>query len=130
MPGSVRTVARSTPDDVLAAQLSGAASYAINHRMTREQAIAHLHAITTRPDLLARAAGIIAGASKLGMCDWPTELAHARLLVAAGADREALAGWIAQGIDNVQRTWAHGPVTKPDPELVAAVLAEVLDGLD
>lgn len=98
--------------------------------MTREQAIAHLHAITARPDLLARAAGITAGASKLGMCDWPTELGHARLLVAAGADRELLPRWIAQGMDNVRRRWATGPVTKPDPEQVAAVLAEVLDGLD
>jgi len=57
-------VARSTPDDIAVARLTGAASYAINRGMTRGQAVAHLHAITARPDLLARAAGITAGARR------------------------------------------------------------------
>jgi hypothetical protein len=123
-------MAGSTPDDIACAQLAGAVSYARTQGMSREAAIAHLHEITTRPDLLARAAGIKAGAGKANpMSYWPWDLADARLLVDAGADRELLRRWIAQGIDNVRRRWAQGPVTKPDPAKVDAVYREVTEGL-
>jgi hypothetical protein len=135
-PGAARfpreeaTLSRSTPDDIAVAQLAGAVSYARTQGMSREQAIAHLHEITTRPDLLAHAAGIKAGAGKANpMSYWPWDLADARILVDAGADRELLRRWIAQGIDNVRRRWAQGPVTKPDPAKVDAVYREVTEGL-
>jgi hypothetical protein len=81
-------VPRSTPDDIAVAQLQGRAQYCVRHEPPRDEAIRTLREITRRPDLLARAAGIIAGASDRTMGDWPRRREAVRLLLAAGADRD------------------------------------------
>lgn len=124
----------SDPDGIPVAKLQGHADYARTRKTPRAQAIAELCAISDRPDLLARAAGIIAGASTQGMCHQPTEMAKARLLVEAGADRAQLAEFIRQGIENAARR--RGRFGEPQPafhapqELIDSTLAELLEGLD
>lgn len=109
---------------------SAAAGYAVSHGLGRERAAAHLREVTARPDLLARAAGIIAGASERSTGDWSVRMAQVHHLIAAGADREQLPRWIAQGMDNARRRWATGPVKRPDQAEAAERLSEVLAGLD
>lgn len=118
-------------DGIAVARLTGAAHYARTQHMTTDQSVAHLRDISTRPDLLAQAAGILAGGGKVHIGYWPWALADARLLVQAGADRTLLPRWIRQGIENVERSkWRPGAAAYRAPdELVDAVLAEVLDGL-
>lgn len=123
----------SNPDGITVARLNGASGYVLTHKLPLDEAIARLHAISTRPDLLAQAAGIIAGASSQGMCHQPTEMARARVLVEAGADRGLLREFIRQGIENAGRRrgrWGEQrPVFEAPQELVDQTLGELLEGL-
>lgn len=114
--------------------LQGQASYAIAHRTPHEQALAELRQITERPDLLARAAGIIAGAARRESGDWRSMRREwVRLLLDAGADPNAFREWVRVGIDNRQRMSYHR-MFEPRPHVpvtdaqVAEVLADVFDG--
>lgn len=111
------------PDRLAVAQLSGRASYCVQHRIPREQAIAPLHEITARPDLLAEVAGIAAGAAERKSPDWPIRLAGIRLLLAAGADRSLLPGWMTEG--RRRRKLRSGPFYV-EPDDLEDVLHEVL----
>lgn len=117
----------STPDQLRVAELDGHARYCINHRVSEAEAIAGLHQITERPDLLAQAAGIIIGATNQRLRDWSQRRAYARLLIIAGADRTLLPRWVAQGRENALRGARNSNETWPYD--AAQLLAEALEGL-
>lgn len=122
----------SDPDGIAVARLQGAVSYTYDRKMDHADAVAHLRAISERPDLLAEAAGIIAGASTQSICHRPTEMRNARRLVEAGADRVLLPRWIRQGIENAGRgkLWGRaGAVFVAPQELVDETVTELLEGL-
>jgi hypothetical protein len=94
---------RSQADRILVARLSGAAG-----RLSRFGAVADAQADTAaaelreiaggRADLLAEVAGIRLGWAETKGREYEVQAeAIARLCRAAGADLEALAGWIAEG---------------------------------
>ena len=118
----------STSDQIACAQLHGHALRCVMHRTPVDESVAGLREITTRPDLLAQAAGILAGAADPGIGERPWRIAAARLLLLAGADRALLPGWIEQGRWNATHggAWATGSAW---PDDLDEVLAEVLDGL-
>lgn len=117
----------SRSDGILVAKLSGRAKYCVNHKMPEAEAISSLHEYSQRPDLLAEAAGIIIGASEPELADWPQRRAVARLLIAAGADRDLLPRWVAQGRENAQRNSRNS--NKVWPEDTDWLLADTLEGL-
>lgn len=70
------------------ARLYGAAGRHANQGLPEQEAIAELHAITTRPDLLGQAAGMFQASDD----PWPERNRRAaRLLLAAGADPDVAA---------------------------------------
>ena len=122
----------SDPDGMAVARLMGRVAYVLAHKLPREQAIAELRAISDSPRLLAEAAGVIAGASKWGLCHWPTELGRARLLVEAGADRDLLPQWVKTGIERTKRGSRRGEplaLAVASQDEVDQVLGELLEGL-
>jgi hypothetical protein len=119
----------STPDQIAVAQLWGHAERCAAERIPVDEAVAGLRAISERPDLLAQAAGTMAGSAEPHLASRKGRIDAARLLVQAGADREQLARWIAQGRQNAARGsgWTSG-VAWPDD--LDQVLADVLDGVE
>lgn len=113
----------STREQITVAHLHGHATYCVNHRTPVEQAVTELREITTSPELLAQTAGIIAGAADRGL-GWSSRRAAARLLVAAGADRERLPHWIAVGRRNVVSPVGWG-TRRVWPDDLDDVLAEI-----
>lgn len=78
---------KAQQDRILVARLYGAAGRHANQGVPDDEAIAELRGITTRPDLLAQAAGMFRASDH----PWPEWNAHAvRLLLDAGADPELL----------------------------------------
>lgn len=123
-------MARSTPDDIAGAQLTGRASYCVTHKLPHDAAVESLRAISSRPDVLAKAAGRLAGAWPLGSPEWPHYRAAARLVIDAGADRALLGRWIGDTISNAtagRGRWG-APDTRitPTPEMIAAYLRDLL----
>lgn len=123
-------MARSTPDDIAVAQLTGRASYCVTHKEPRDAAVISLRAISTRPDLLAKAAGRVAGGWRIGEPSWPHARDSARLLIAAGADRALLGKWVGDTISNASagRGRMGAPDTRitPTPDMIDAYLRELL----
>jgi hypothetical protein len=117
----------STREQIAVAQLEGHAMNCIHRARPVGEAVSGLQEITTRPDLLAEAAGVLAGAADPEIGERPWRIAAARLLVAAGADRELLPKYIEQGRRNVSRPagWGTGRVWPDDlDQVLADVLAE------
>lgn len=117
----------STRDQIAVAQLWGCAQRCVSSKIPAAEAVASLREITTRADLLAQAAGLIAGS---GHPDDPTYACHlgeARLLVQAGADRELLPRWIAEGRQNAAQSRPGLGVAPVWPDDLDEVLAEILD---
>lgn len=87
-------------DRVLVARLYGAAGRHASLGVAEEDALAELHEITTRPDLLGRAAGMFAASED----PWPEWNNRAvRLLLVAGADPEVLATTAAEVAERLAR---------------------------
>jgi hypothetical protein len=92
---------RPQADRILVAQLTGEAKHRARWRkLTAEEeaaAVAELRALAGgRADLLAEVAGILEGASE-GRDDEPLARRAAALCRKAGADVEAIPGWIEEG---------------------------------
>lgn len=92
---------RPQADRILVAQLTGEARHRARWRALTEDeeaaALAELRALAGgRADLLAQVAGIFEGTSE-GEPDEPLARSAARLCRLAGADPEAVPGWIAEG---------------------------------
>jgi hypothetical protein len=90
-----------TPDRILIAQLDGTVRHHARWReLTEEEesaAVAELRDLAAgRIDLLAEVAGVLTGASE-GELEEPRARAAAQLCIAAGADPDAIEGWIAIG---------------------------------
>lgn len=115
----------STRDQIATAQLHGAAMRCVHRQVPVDEAVAILREITTRPDLLAEAAGILAGAADPDTGERPWRITAARFLVAAGADRELLPGWIERGRRNVTHPVGRG-TSRVSPDDLDQVLADVL----
>lgn len=82
--------------------------------------------ISASSELLAHAAGILAGTARHGT-DYERRIAAARLLIAAGADRERLPHWIGVGRYNATRP--TGPGGHPQwPEDLDRVMGDVIGG--
>jgi hypothetical protein len=118
----------STRDQLAVATLHGAASRLVAQSVLADEAVAELRRVTTRPDLLAQAAGILAGAAEPHLWERASRLAAARLLVAAGADRELLPRFIAEGRRNATQGVRGVVHARPWPDDLGQVLADVLDG--
>ena len=119
----------STPDQLAVASLWGYAERCAAKKIPVDEAVAGLRAITTRPDLLAQAAGVMSGSAGPLPGERRWRIDAARLLVQAGADREQLPRWIRQGRTNVEHGlgWSTG---QEWPDDLDQVLAEVLEGLN
>ena len=116
----------STRAQIAVAQLFGHAQRCVRLDAPWAEAVESLREITASPELLAEAAGILAGAVDPRGPDYDRRINAARLLVAAGADRERLRHWIGAGRYNATR--ATGPGGVPDwPDDMGRVLADVLD---
>jgi hypothetical protein len=115
----------STRDQITVAQLQGQATHCVHHGTPAEVAVTELREITQRPDLLAHAAGILAGAADPQAAERPWRIAAARLLVQAGADRAQLPRWIAKGRSNVSSPVGWG-TQRIWPQDLDQVLAEIL----
>jgi hypothetical protein len=92
---------RPEADRILVAQLTGEARHHAKWRQLTEEeeavALAELCALAAgRADLLAEVAGIFEGTSE-GELDEPLARSAAQLCRKAGADREAIPGWIEEG---------------------------------
>ena len=88
-------------DRILVAQLTGEARHHVKWRpLTEEEeavALAELRALAAgRADLLAEVAGIFEGTSE-GELDEPLARSAAQLCRKAGADADAIPGWIEEG---------------------------------
>ena len=118
----------STRDQIAVAQLDGHARYCVNHRVPLDEAVAGLREITTRPDLLADAAGSLAGTVHPDSPERPSRIAGARLLVAAGADRDALPAYLRAGRRRAERPIGWGR-EEAWPDDLAALYAELIEGL-
>jgi hypothetical protein len=118
----------STHDQLIAASLFGQAMLCVHRDLPVDEAVAGLREITTRPDLLAQAAGILAGSADPETGERPWRITAAQLLVRAGADRALLPGWIARGRRNASRPTGWGGRDWPDD--LDQVLADILDGLE
>ena len=93
--------ARPEADRILVAQLTGEARHRARWRPLTEDeeaaALAELRALADgRADLLAQVAGIFEGTSE-GEPDEPLARSAARLCRMAGADADAIPGWIEEG---------------------------------
>lgn len=115
----------STRNQIAVAQLHGYAMNCVHKERPVDEAVAGLREITERPDLLAEAAGILAGAADPVTGERPWRIAAARFLVAAGADRELLPGYIEQGRRNATRGGAWN-TSRGMPDDLAEVLADIL----
>jgi hypothetical protein len=116
----------STPDQIAVAKLWGRAERCVWEKFPLDEAVASLWEVTTRPDLLAEAAGLMAGSAGPRIEERSPRIAAARLLVQAGADRELLPKWLAQGRENASRPgWGIQPVW-PDGDL-GDLLTAILD---
>ena len=83
------------PDRLLVAEITGEARHRARWRpLTEEEEAAALAG--GRADLLARVAGIFEGTSE-GEPDEPLARSAARLCRMAGADADAIPGWIEEG---------------------------------
>jgi hypothetical protein len=92
---------RPEADRILVAQLTGEARHHAKWRQLTEEeeavALAELRALAAgRADLLAEVAGIFEGTSE-GELDEPLARSAAQLCRKAGADPEAIPGWIEEG---------------------------------
>lgn len=119
----------STRDQLAVASLWGCAQRHAAKRTPVNEAVAELRAISTRGDVLARAAGTMAGAGGRLPAETQWAIAAARLLVQAGADVELLPRWIQQGRTNVAHGsgWTMGHEHLDDLD---QVLADILNGVD
>jgi hypothetical protein len=116
----------STPDQIAVAKLQGHAQHCVWEKFPVDEAVAGLREITTRADLLARAAGSMAGSADPDSPERAWHIGAARLLVLAGADHELLPQWIAQGRRNASRpSMFSNP--RPWPDDLDQVCADVLD---
>ena len=87
-------------DRILVARLYGAAGRHVRCEVPEEAAIAELHQITTRPDLLGWAAGMFSASED----PWPEWNSQAvRLLLSAGADPEVLAAAAVEVAERLAR---------------------------
>ena len=95
----------STRDQLLEGKLHTIAERLALEEGSIADAVAELRDIASgRTDLLAEAAGIIAGAwSTRPATSYGTEPIAAGLLILAGADRDALASWYDEGRDRASR---------------------------
>jgi len=118
----------SSPDRIARAQLDGHARYCVHHRVPADVAVAGLREITTRPDLLAEAAGAVAGTVHPSSPERPGRVAAGRLLVAAGADLDALPHWLAVGRSRAERPIGWGR-EEAWPDDLDALYAELTEGL-
>ena len=89
------------PDRILVAQLNGTAKHHAKWRALTEEeetaAVAELRELAAgRTDLLAEVAGVVTG-FYAGDLEEPQARTIAQLCIAAGADPEAIDGWIAVG---------------------------------
>jgi len=114
----------STPDQIAVAKLWGRAERCVWEKVPLDEAVASLREVTTRPDLLAEAAGVMAGSAAPRIEERAPRIAAARLLVRAGADREALPQSMAQGRRNASRPSMFG-IPQVWPDDLDQVLAEV-----
>ncbi len=101
-PGRARRRPAPPSDAILIAELTGAALHHVPRGWrdpASEQtagAVAELQGITSRPDLLAQAAGVMTGFSRGGPYERRDGIA-AGFLVAAGADESLIEQWIEVG---------------------------------
>ena len=103
-------------DRLLVARISGIAKRHASWREPTESeiaaAVAELREVAgDRPDLLAEEAGILIGASE-GRPDEPRARTAARFCVAAGADEDAIPGWIEEGRRRAEAA-RHPPFSQP-----------------
>ena len=118
----------STPDQIAVAMLWGHAERCVAKRIPVDEAVVGLREITTRPDLLAQAAGTIAGSADADTPERAWHMRAARLLVQAGADRERLPRWIQQGRQNATQPARPGwGIPRVWPDDLDELLAEILD---
>lgn len=123
-------MARSSPDDIAVARLTGRASYCVTHKVPHDAAVTSLREIAIRPDLLAKAAGRLAGGWKIGSPEWPHYRAAARLVLDAGADHALLGRWIGDTICNASSglgRWGS-PDTRvtPTPDMIDVYVRDLL----
>lgn len=78
------------PDDITIARLDGTARRLLELKADRATAITELQAVSTRPDLLARAGGAALGSWRISRIPGQTGAHVAELLLAAGADPATL----------------------------------------
>jgi hypothetical protein len=117
----------SSRDQLAIAALFGQAERCVHQSVPVDEAVASLQEITERPDLLARAAGILAGSADPETGERPWRIAAARLLVRAGADRASLPQWIRQGRSNASRPSGWG-AAREWPDDLDQILTQVLAG--
>jgi hypothetical protein len=118
----------STPDQLVVASLQDQALRCVHRSLPVDEAVASLRKITTRSELLAQGAGILAGSADPDTGGRPERIAAARLLVRAGADRDVLPVWIQQGRWNASST-SGWDTQRVWPDDLDQVLADVLDGM-
>lgn len=119
----------STRDQIAVASLHGEALHCVHRNIPAAEAVERLREITTRPDLLAEAAGILAGTVKPDSPERPWHITGARLLVQAGADRDALPTAQQKGRSNLSRPIGWGK-PEPWPDDLGQVRADILDGIE
>jgi|SRR5579859_1766692 len=121
----------STKDQLAVAMLWGHAERCVAKSILVDEALSGLRQISTRPDLLAQTAGLIAGSADSGTPERAWRIRAARLLIQAGADRELLPRWIKQGRRNVMQPARPGwGIPREWPDDLDGLLAEILDGAD
>lgn len=118
----------STRDQNAVASLQGHAQRCVQLDIPVDEAATSLRQISASAEVLAEAAGILAGAVDPRTADYGHRIAAARLLVAAGADRERLPHWI--GVGRYDATRPTGPGGAADwPDDLNWVMADVIGGV-